>query len=138
MSLSKEIFMQIRELENKALDGEIDELHAYIECSKIKSMAESSMKNLKQYALSEFEKYGEKTVDAYGCQIQKSQSGRYSYNHLSSWVDLNGQIKAIEKQSQEAYKQSEKGIDLIDENGEIIPPAEYKSNEESLKIKIIK
>lgn len=138
MGLSKEVFMQIRELENKALDGEINELEAYIECTKVKNSAESAMKNLKQYALSEFEKYGEKTVNEFDCQIQKSQSGRYSYKHIQEWTESSGRSKAIEKQAQEAYKQSLKGIELIDENGEIIQPAEYTSNAESLKISIKK
>ncbi len=130
--------MEIRELENKALDGEVNELEAYIECNKIKNVAESAMKNLKQYALQEYERYNEKTVNRYGCSIQKSQSGRYSYKHIKEWQDANGRSKAIEKQAQEAYKQSLKGIELIDENGEIVQPAEYTSNSESLKISIKK
>lgn len=138
MGLSKELFMQMRELENAALDGEFNELEAYIEFHKVKNAAEQSMKNLKQYAITEFEKHDSKTVDSFGCSIQKSQSGRYSYKHLHQWTELNGQIKAIEKQSQEAYKQSLKGIDLIDDNGEIIQPATYTANAESLKISIKK
>lgn len=138
MGLSKELFMQMRELENKALDGEFNELEAYIEFVKVKNSAEQSMKNLKQYAITEFEKHGDKTVSIKGCSVQKSQSGRYSYKHLEQWNEFNGQVKAIEKQSQEAYKQSLKGVDLIDENGEIIQPAEYNANAESLKIQINK
>lgn len=138
MGLSKELFMQMRDLENQALDGEFNELEAYIEFVKVKNAAEQGMKNLKQYAITEFEKHGDKTISMSGCSVQKSQSGRYSYKHLDQWNELNGQAKAIEKQAQEAYKQSLKGIDLIDENGEIIQPAEYMANAESLKIQINK
>ena len=138
MGLSKDLFMQMRELENKALDGDANELETYIEFQKVKTAAENSMRNIKQYAITEFERHGNKSVSLCGCTVQKSQSGRYSYKHLEQWNEVNGQAKAIEKQAQEAYKQSLKGIDLIDENGEVIQPAEYKPNSESLKIIINK
>lgn len=137
MGKSKELFMEIRAIEDAALAGEMNELEAYLVLNRVKVATDQAMKSIKQYAFDEFEKHDQKTVSLNGCSIQKSQSGRYSYRHIQEWNELNDKVKVIEKKSQEAYKMALKGVDLIEE-GVIVEPAEYKENEPSLRISIEK
>lgn len=82
--------------------------------------------------LSEFEdKY-----EYNGFRFEKTQSGRYTYNHSKDWNDMNEKRKELEKIMQMSFKTGKSIIN--EETGEVYESAVYKPNKESYKISKIK
>lgn len=131
------------EIELEHFYNELDngDANALLMLGQIKQL-EIKLSELKAYALenaiTEFELYNEKTVLLGDFEFSKSAGGRYNYKHCQEWLDINESKKELEKKMQEALKIG-KGSEIIDgETGEIIYPAEYLHNKESISIRIKK
>jgi hypothetical protein len=68
---------------------------------------------------------------------KKAGGGRYNYDHISEIMELKNQVKELEKQAQYAYKTTTQGL-LISADGELITPAQYIQNEDTIQIKLSK
>jgi hypothetical protein len=68
---------------------------------------------------------------------KKAGGGRYNYDHIPEIIELKNQVKELEKQAQYAYKTTNQGL-LISADGELITPAQYIQNEDTIQIKLSK
>lgn len=101
---------------------------------------ENEFKELKslalENALSEFDKYNEKSVKLGEFVFSKTQSGRYSYKHSDEWLKINKEQKNYEDLMKQAYNAAKKDNIIVDKNGEIVEQAIYQHNKESISIKL--
>lgn len=135
----KTIFDLIEEIKTKALEGEINELEAFIKLSEIEKFAKIAKEEVSEAAITEIRKFDSKTVKEYGYEITASSGGRYNYKHIPEWLDLSNKLKAIEKKAQQGYimtKATGATDNLIDVvTGELLPVAEYLPSKMSIKLK---
>lgn len=141
MGYSKEIFLDMQEqlasMANQAENGEINEMALYAELSELEKDVKATKERVKDWAVREFDHYGEKTVSFENFLISKSASGRHTYTNNPDWVEGKKRLSEIEKKMQIAYK-TESKVYIDPDTGEVFEASEYTPNEESLTIKIKK
>ena len=105
----------------------------------LKEMAEA-IKELqdqdKPLALTEASKWHGQVYLGYEI-TKKAGGGRYNYDHIPEIIELKNQVKELEKQAQYAYKTTTQGL-LISADGELITPAQYIQNDDTIQIKLAK
>jgi hypothetical protein len=110
-------------------DGNTDALQEYIKAKGLSELASMLVESLKDEAIDEALKYGN-DHRILGCKILvKGSPTSYDYSHDEEWTLYDNQINNLkllqkdrEKQMLDAMKYSE----LIDADGEVIPPANVK------------
>jgi hypothetical protein len=105
----------------------------------LKEMAEAIKEfqdQVKPLALTEASKWHGQVYLGYEI-TKKSGGGRYNYDHIPEIIELKNQVKELEKQAQYAYKTTTQGL-LISADGELITPAQYIQNDDTIQIKLCK
>ena len=105
----------------------------------LKEMAEAIKElqdQVKPLALSEASKWHGQVYLGYEI-TKKAGGGRYNYDHIPEIIELKNQVKELEKQAQYAYKTTTQGL-LISADGELITPAQYIQNDDTIQIKLAK
>ena len=105
----------------------------------LKEMAEAIKElqdQVKPLALTEAGKWHGQVYQGYEI-TRKAGGGRYNYDHIPEIIELKNQVKELEKQAQYAYKTTTQGL-LISADGELITPAQYIQNEDTIQIKLSK
>jgi len=122
------------ELKRKLVeDGEYCPLKFYSELSELEKLIKEAKEEIIESALKEFDRHGTTKVNLHGFEITLSKTGRYDYSQSSTWEQKNNSLKELEKKMQFAFKA---GGTVVDENtGEVIDPAIYLPNRETLKFK---
>jgi hypothetical protein len=122
-------------------EGFDDPLEVYIKAKALQELSGNIIKGLKDEAMSEAEKYSKADSSLLGCEFTvKNGSTSYSFDHDEVWSGFNNEISAIkekmklrEKMMVDATNYSE----LTDDAGNIVPPAEIKTQSgQILSIKI--
>ena len=131
--MENEYLSELKELAQNAINGETSALKAFTIVSACEKELSEIKANLLESAISDFEKYGAKSVKEFGFEISKSASGRYNYTNSSDWNRLKTQMQELETKMQAACKNNATIIN--NETGEIIEPAIFMPNKESLTIK---
>lgn len=121
------------EMHNDVRNGDADALAVFGEMRRLEKTIKYISDLILPEAISEFEKYGEKTVKLSGFEFAKTQSGRYKFTH-PRLEEIESEAKSIQKKMQAAYNL---GINVVDEDtGESYPPAEYTPSKISLSVKL--
>jgi len=105
----------------------------------LKEMAEAIKEfqdQVKPLALTEASKWHGQVYLGYEI-TKKAGRGRYNYDHIPETIELKNQVKELEKQAQYAYKTTTQGL-LISADGELITPAQYIQNDDTIQIKLAK
>ena len=105
----------------------------------LKEMAEAIKEfqdQVKPLALTEASKWHGQVYLGYEI-TKKAGGGRYNYDHSPEIIELKNQVKELEKQAQYAYKTTTQGL-LISADGELITPAQYIQNDDTIQIKLAK
>lgn len=105
----------------------------------LKEMAEAIKEfqdQVKPLALTEASKWHGQVYCGYEI-TKKAGGGRYNYDHIPEIIELKNQVKELEKQAQYAYKTTTQGL-LISADGELITPAQYIQNDDTIQIKLAK
>jgi hypothetical protein len=105
----------------------------------LKEMAEAIKEfqdQVKPLALTEAVKWHGQVYLGYEI-TKKAGGGRYNYDHIPEIIELKNQVKELEKQAQYAYKTTTQGL-LISADGELITPAQYIQNDDTIQIKLAK
>ena len=125
--------IKIETIKQDVEEGTINALEAYVMLKTIEKELKESLDIVKEHALEEAEKYGEKTFDAFGAEVGvKNGAGRWDFKKLDWW-----KVYQLEQDSaKEAYKMSQKGQKLITDDGEVIEPATYLPGKTTLSIRI--
>jgi hypothetical protein len=132
--MSNNIIETINQTLYNALQGNISAFDTYIDFKEIESALNDAISNLKDAAMDEAMRYNNQQHRGYAIKVA-SVGGRYSYDHIPEYLELKEQLKAMEGNYQDAYKQYEKGLQLVTEDGELMPIANYKPNAISIQLK---
>ena len=108
----------------------------YIELKEITDLLKDLMDQIKPTALTEASKWHGQVYCGYEI-IKKAGGGRYNYDHIPEIIELKNQVKELEKQAQYALKTINNGL-LITADGELITPAQYIQNDDTIQIKLVK
>ena len=118
---------QIQNIVNSVDGGNTNPLEAFIFLNFMQKVADAAKKQLLDDAISEAEKYPEKETSLYEAVVTvKNGAGRYKYPDY---------IKEAQEQHKAAYKAKKDGNTIVDDNGEIIEPAEFTPGRTILNIK---
>lgn len=118
-------------------DGNENALKAYVELKRLEKVVEESLKQVFDEAMTEAYKYSEKTFSYGGAEItKKANPGRWDYKSCPRVEDVSSQLKEAQEQAKSAYKQSQKGLMLLDENQCLVEPAFYTNGADSISVKI--
>jgi hypothetical protein len=120
----------------KAEQGEINPLDAYIELKDMAEYIDNQIKHLKESAIIEAEKYKGDTYRGYQVDV-RNVGGRYDYSHIVEICDLKAQIKELEKMAQASYKNGLKGLQMMSNDAELIQPAKYTDGSLAIVLKKI-
>ena len=111
----------IQKLHDRAFSGDINPLEAYAQAKHILDGYTKLVEDLKEYAQDEAEKYPKQFED-FGFKFEKRNGAtRYDFKHIDKWKDLTANVKDFEDMCKQALKAGEKGLQIADEDGEIIP-----------------
>lgn len=132
-----DLFEQVDQAVADVLGGNTEALLTYIELRQLAEHIDEALEQIKGQALKEGSQYHGQQYHGYEIQVREG-GGRYAYDHLPEWALLKEQMKAIEKDAQNAYKLHSTGRMCVTEEGEVITPAEFKPNGPSLLFKFKK
>jgi hypothetical protein len=116
--------------------GERCPLQFHIELKALADAIKEFQDQVKPLALTEASKWHGQVYCGYEI-TKKAGGGRYNYDHIPEIIELKNQVKELEKQAQYAYKTTTQGL-LISADGELITPAQYIQNDDTIQIKLAK
>lgn len=91
-----EITSQTANIVAQVLEGEINPLRVYAIMTALEKVASDVKKQIMEQVLTEHEKYGEKSVNAYGVTFERAEVGvKYDYSEDEEWRMLQENIDAI-------------------------------------------
>ena len=126
----------IEHLKRQVLDGDISPLKFYSMLQDLEKAIKEAKEEILDSAITEFERYGTSKIKEYGFEISLTKSDRYDYSGSSVWTSKKESLSEIEEKMKHAAKA---GGTVIDEStGEVIEPAIYLANKESLKFTKLK
>jgi hypothetical protein len=115
-------------------DGDIDPLSVHIMFKNLKKKIEQVEEMIVDEVMNQAIAYNKQSYNGYTIEVRQG-GGRYSYDHIPEIASLKEQMKAMEKSAQDAYKQSVNNKILLQDDGELILPAKYTPNRDSVVIK---
>ena len=128
----------VNELNSSIYDGAIDPLLAYTMLHRLKSAVDLTMKSCQDQAVSEAEKYNEKTFKFNGYEItRKAAAGRWDFKHIPQWNQKKAELESVEESHKMAFKLAEKGDVYVNSDGEAVEPAHYSVGKETISLKPI-
>jgi ERCC4-related helicase len=117
-----------------AVSGNTSAFDTYINFMEIRDSLEEHIATIKSHAMDEAIRYNGQQHRGYEIKVG-SVGGRYSYDHIPEYVELKEQLKGMESSYQDAFKQYEKGLQIVTDDGELMPVANYKPNAVSIQLK---
>ena len=117
-------------------EGNYCPLAFHIELKALADAIKEFQDQVKPLALVEASKWHGQVYLGYEI-TKKAGGGRYNYDHIPEIIELKNQVKELEKQAQYAYKTTTQGL-LISADGELITPAQYIQNDDTIQIKLAK
>jgi len=104
-------------LNDKLQNGEIDPLKLLAELKFLETLSKDAIKLTMQYAIDEFDKYGEKEVGTLGVTLRKKEAGiRRDYSNTPLWVEISNKEKEVAGKR----KDLEKMLSSLSKSGEFI------------------
>ena len=132
--MSNNIIETINTTLYNAIQGNISPFDTYIGLKEVENALNDAINALKEAAMDEAIRYNGQQHRGYEIKVG-SVGGRYSYDHIPEYIQLKEQLKQMEGNYQDAFKQYEKGLQLVTDDGELIPAANYKPNAVSIQLK---
>lgn len=132
--MSNNIIETINTTLYNAIQGNISAFDTYIDLKEVESALNDALNALKEVAMDEAIRYNGQQHRGYEIKVG-SVGGRYSYDHIPEYTQLKEQLKQMEGNYQDAFKQYEKGLQLVTDDGELMPIANYKPNAVSIQLK---
>ena len=121
----------MNEITQLVLNGEKDALLAYIELKSIEKEVKASLEKIKDLAIAEAEKFGEKSFKAFGAKVElRNSAGRWDFKHLE-WYRHG---KHQEDLAKESFNANKKGMTYSNEDGEVIEPAKFNPGKLTIAI----
>lgn len=129
------------ELTEKALEGEISPLKAFIDLKKEIDRLSQLQDKVKRMAIEQAGHEDEKQFERFGAKITyvESAGSRWDFSLIPEWKEKAEELKEMEQKHKAAYHAWKRGAIYIDEQtGEQVTPAAYKEGNPTVQIKILK
>lgn len=119
-------------------NGEIDALEAYIKLKAFEKSFAETLKRIEPLAFEVASKWNEKTFTYKGAEIQKKNSaGRYDFSHIPQYIQQKDKLKSVEELAKQALASKKHGVQIIDDNGEVVQPAIYTEGKSIISVRIL-
>lgn len=127
--------LQVKDIYDLVLDGEVDPLKAVVVLKEIEKKAKEYKSKIDDLALDEVSKYGAEGafIDGYNVKARAS-AGRWDFKHIREITDLEKQLKELKEKHKGAYNQMLRNLTTLGEGGEVVIPANYKAGKEIVVI----
>ena len=133
--MKTEILNYLLDVNEKAINGEINPLESYIELKSIESCLKDVMKGLQPEAINEAEKYGKGEHDAYGAKFNiRNGATRYDFKKIAEWAEMSANIKAFEETRKHLVKVG--AGDTYNADGELIELPIVKPGATTIAVKL--
>lgn len=134
----KEVLEQDKEKIIEAVkNGEVDPLKVLIKSRTYIKTIKEIEEFVNSFAITEAEKYGDKTFGFQGCKITRTETKKYDFSGIGEWDEVNSKIdsyKKVQKAIETKYKTASVENPIIDtKTGEEITSVPYLTTV-SLKI----
>lgn len=130
--------MNITKLSFEINSDMINPLDAYCEIIRMEKTLKTLKEKVQPLAVVEAQKHGKQFAYS-GFEIQcKSAAGRWKYDHIPVYKNHIDYIKQLEEQAKLAYKAKQSGQIMMDENGEVIEPADYTPGSDTISLRELK
>jgi hypothetical protein len=131
------IHTQISEAVQQVLDGHANPLHVYAELKQLVKHAGTCLSEIELEAMIEADKFGGKTFEDNGFKFTKTDGrAMYNFKHIAAWSEIDERKKEIEKTAKLAAQNAK--LNMVDDDGEIIEPAQITYTKPSLSVSISK
>ena len=88
---------RLLELKDSVEQGNVNPLEAYVELKSIENTLKEVMATVQPLAITEADKYAEKSFKAFGAVIEKrSAPATYDMNHINAYLSAKEKVKYIE------------------------------------------
>lgn len=126
------------EIADRVINGEADALKSWIELKKLEKELKEAMDIIKDDAVSEAEKYGGKSFEAFGAKVEvKNGPGQWKFDKIPEHAEAKEKLKIIETMAKEAFNLQKKNAVMYDTvTGEAITPAEYTEGKTLISISL--
>ena len=150
MGLSKRLYEEIEQFEQDALNGEMNELQAYIELKQFEEFIAEKKKSVSKAAIRIVDLEKDSKTEQFGFIFAKQQKTTWKFDHIAKWDEKKNELTNILDQAKLAYQLSQKnsfspsdfenpGTQIADANtGEVIDMAIPEFSEPFLKVDKIK
>jgi hypothetical protein len=131
-----QILNQLNDINDKALNGEVSALKAYIECKTVEKLLKNVLKGLHEAAIDEATTYGKGEHEAHGAKFQvKNGAARYDFSKVAMHTEIKAQLKQCEE-SLKAILNSGKHNFADAETGEMVelPVKTYSADSITIKL----
>jgi len=120
-------------------EGNKPALETYALLNTLKKEIESIINQVKPYALEEAKQEPEKTFERDGYKFSFTNGrANYKFDHDNYYNEYKAQLKEREALMKQAAKAWEMNNQIVDENGEVVPPATVSYSQDVLSVKPIK
>ena len=134
---AKDIEDRICKVVEQAEGGYLDPLHSIIQLKSLEKVLKDSIAQIQPLAIDEALKHSDKEFDFHGVKVHvRSAATRYSFKHIPEWVTVNKTLKDIEANAKDSLKLKLKGQNLVTDDGEIVPVADFTPGKETIYIKL--
>lgn len=143
MSLSKQLYEEIEQLEARALSGEINEIQALIELKEYESFISQKKDSITKSAMRLVELENGETTQ-FGYTVSMLQKSTWKYDHIKTWADKKNELAQIEEKAKAAFKLNQSfdksGVESFEDGflnmgtGEVIEAAVCEYSKPFLKI----
>ena len=109
-------------LANDVKEGKADAIVTMKTLSDLAKGIEGYKKEVYEKALKLSQDYSHKTFEHKGVKVEKRNGSKlWNFKQIKEWSDLNDNIKLKEAGYKSAYENYERGVSLVDDNGEQVP-----------------
>jgi len=131
---TKEIIDAITQAVMDVENGDKEALPTFIKLKKIENVIKFSLEQIKPQVMTESMHY-EKVFNLDGCKVErKSGGGTWKYDNIQQLEELKNKTKYYQELAKSAAKS---GQSLIIDGGEVIEPAIFMSNADTIAVTII-
>ena len=133
--MKTQILNYLLDVNEKALNGELNPLESYIELKSIESCLKDVLKGLQEDAINEAEKYGKGEHEAYGAKFNvRNGATRYDFKKIAEWSKLSAELKVFEEARKSIIKSGQ--TEVYDANGELIELPIVKPGATTIAVKL--
>ena len=118
-------------------EGNKSALEVLVNLKRLEKELAAAKKQIEDAAYHELLDYPKSKAEAYGAVLElRSTAGRWSFDQVDGYLAVKAQLKQVEDAAKEAYKASQKGQILYDQDGVEITPAEFTPGKDAIFISL--